>query len=171
MLSQLNKILVPFSKCFSRKKTFFYFVLVIVSFMLLTDDSGITSFVRILFLDPKTYDGLLHFFNSEAYNLSKITEKWVQAILTSPQATLFNGRNVLIGDHTKVSKEGRRMPGMKSHHQESENFGKPSTIFGFQFGMVGVLVGKLKQLNFPTSQFDFSIIWTDSLNCQSNFQI
>ena len=114
--------------------------------MLLTDDSGITSFVRILFLDPKTYDGLLHFFNSDAYDLSKITEKWVQTILTSPQATLFNGRNVLIGDHTKVSKEGRRMPGMKSHHQESENFGKPSTIFGFQFGMVGVLVGKLKQL-------------------------
>ena len=113
--------------------------------MLLTDDSGITSFIRILFLDPKTYDNLLKFFNAQSYSLNKITSQWLSIIESSPQALLFENRGILIGDHTKVAKEGRRMPAVKAHHQESEDLGKPATIYGHHFGMVGILIGRGKQ--------------------------
>jgi galactitol-specific phosphotransferase system IIC component len=48
-------------------------------------------------------------------------------------------RSVLIGDHIKVAKEARYMPGVKKLHQDSENVGKSEYIFGHQFGMIGIL--------------------------------
>ena len=46
---------------------------------------------------------------------------------------------VIVGDHIKVPKEARHMPGVKKLHQDSENVGKAEYIFGHQFGMVGIL--------------------------------
>lgn len=38
------------------------------------------------------------------------------------------------------------MPGVKKHHQESENSGKPEYIYGHELGMIGVLTdGKVMQ--------------------------
>jgi hypothetical protein len=51
---------------------------------------------------------------------------------------------VLVGDGVKQSKEGRRMPGVKKHHQESENSSKAQYIFGQLFGAVGILIGSEK---------------------------
>jgi hypothetical protein len=51
-----------------------------------------------------------------------------------------NGLPVLIGDGVKQSKEGKKMPGVKRLHQESENSGKSEYIFGHMFGAIGVLV-------------------------------
>jgi hypothetical protein len=48
-------------------------------------------------------------------------------------------RSILIGDHIKVGKEARYMPGVKKLHQDSENVGKAEYIFGHQFGMIGIL--------------------------------
>jgi len=45
----------------------------------------------------------------------------------------------VIGDHIKVGKEARYMPGVKKLHQDSENVGKEEYIFGHQFGMIGLL--------------------------------
>ena len=44
------------------------------------------------------------------------------------------------------SKEGRKMPGVKKLHQESENSGKPEYIFGHMFGVVGILAGNMSKL-------------------------
>jgi hypothetical protein len=52
----------------------------------------------------------------------------------------------MIGDGTKKSKEGRRMPCVKKLHQESGNSAKPAYIFGHMFGMVGVLAGSIGKL-------------------------
>ena len=52
-----------------------------------------------------------------------------------------DGMNILIGDGVKQSKEGYYVPGVKKHHQESENSSKPEYIFGHMFGVVGILVG------------------------------
>lgn len=41
----------------------------------------------------------------------------------------------------KQSKEGRRMPGVKKLHQESENSSKGEYIFGHLFGAIGILAG------------------------------
>jgi hypothetical protein len=57
-----------------------------------------------------------------------------------------NNMPVLVGDGTKKSKEGKKMPCVKRLHQESENSAKPSYIFGHMFGMVGVLAGNIGKL-------------------------
>ena len=45
----------------------------------------------------------------------------------------------MFGDHIKVGKEARYMPGVKKLHQDSEKVGKEEYIFGHQFGMIGLL--------------------------------
>jgi hypothetical protein len=47
---------------------------------------------------------------------------------------------VYVGDGIKVSKEGRRMPGVKQLHQESGNVGKPEWIRGHYFSALGLLL-------------------------------
>ena len=46
----------------------------------------------------------------------------------------------------KQPKEGKKMPGVKRLHQESENSSKPEYIFGHMFGAIGVLVGDDEKL-------------------------
>jgi hypothetical protein len=55
----------------------------------------------------------------------------------------FNGRRLMLGDTTKVIKEARKMPGVKTLRQESQNSGKPEYIRGHHFGFVGLLVGSM----------------------------
>ena len=57
-----------------------------------------------------------------------------------------NGMPILIGDGVKQSKEGKKMPGVKRLHQESENSSKSEYIFGHMFGSIGVLVGNVEKL-------------------------
>ena len=54
-----------------------------------------------------------------------------------------DGRCVLLGDHTHVVKDGRRMPGVVSMRETSETQSKPSYFRGQCWGAVGVLVGSL----------------------------
>jgi hypothetical protein len=55
----------------------------------------------------------------------------------------FQGRAVILGDHTYVPKDGRRMPGVLSLHQHSETQSKPSYFRGHCWGAIGVLIGSL----------------------------
>jgi hypothetical protein len=49
-------------------------------------------------------------------------------------------RVILLGDHSKVSKEGLRMPGVQAMYQDSQNSGKPSYIEGHNFGQVSAVI-------------------------------
>jgi len=53
---------------------------------------------------------------------------------------------ILIGDGVKQPKEGKKMPGVKRLHQESENSSKPEFIFGHMFGSIGAVVGDAEKL-------------------------
>ena len=46
-----------------------------------------------------------------------------------------------VGDGIKVGKEGRKMPGVKRLHQESEDVSKPEWIRGHYFNALSILVG------------------------------
>jgi hypothetical protein len=48
---------------------------------------------------------------------------------------------VYVGDGIKVGKEGRKMPGVKRLHQESEDVSKPEWIRGHYFNALSILVG------------------------------
>lgn len=52
---------------------------------------------------------------------------------------------MLLGDHTYVVKDARRMPGVVTLHQDSETQSKPTYVRGHHWGLVGVLVGSLSQ--------------------------
>jgi hypothetical protein len=57
-----------------------------------------------------------------------------------------NGMPILIGDGVKQPKEGKKMPGVKRLHQESEDSSKAEYIFGHMFGVIGILVGSPDKL-------------------------
>ena len=57
-----------------------------------------------------------------------------------PQPLRVNGRYVLVGDGIKVPKRGRKMPGVKLLHQQSESDTKPEYIMGHSLQAVSLLV-------------------------------
>jgi hypothetical protein len=56
------------------------------------------------------------------------------------------GRSVLVGDGIKVAKSGRKMPGVKKPHQESESNTKPEYVFGHSCQAVAVLAQALSSV-------------------------
>jgi hypothetical protein len=63
--------------------------------------------------------------------------------LSQQQTVTVDGRAVLLGDHTMTAKDGRRMPGVVTLHQDSETQSKPSYFRGHFWGAIGLLVGTL----------------------------
>ena len=146
MIVFLDEAIMSFRRCFSRKLAFHWFVIAIMGFIVRGDKLGITSFIRELNLDPKFYVTFLHFFRSSAWNLDTLTRQWIKLVTESVDIQKVDGANILIADGVKQSKEGRKMPGVKKLHQESENSGKPEYIFGHMFGVVGILAGNQSKL-------------------------
>ena len=101
---------------------------------------GVTSIVRTLGLAPACYDRLLDLFHSPALHLEKLTRAWCALVFRFHPAILrVRGRPVLAGDGIKVAKAGRKMPGVKKLHQQSESNTKPEYIFGHSCQAVAVL--------------------------------
>lgn len=117
-----------------------------MGFIVRGDSLGITSIIRELNLDPRFYVTFLHFFRSSAWNLETLTLQWIKLVTESVELQKVDGRNILIADGVKQSKEGRKMPGVKKLHQESENSSKADYIFGHMFGVVGILAGNKSKL-------------------------
>lgn len=93
---------------------------------------GITTIIGCLGLEPRCYEALLHFFRSSAYDLGHMKCTWQKIVLKHIKPVMMDDYIILVGDHIKVSKEARHMPGVKKLHQDSENAGKAEYIFGHQ---------------------------------------
>lgn len=146
MFKLIDRILLEFRICFKREETFTWFVIITIGMLLRTEMKGISTIIGSLCLEPKHYETMLHFFRSKAYDLGRIKSKWQDIVLEHIKPVMMDGYMMLIGDHIKVSKEARYMPGVKKLHQDSENSGKSEYIFGHQHGMLGILVeGKTNQ--------------------------
>jgi hypothetical protein len=108
------------------------------------DLMGVTSIVRALGLLPACYDRLLDFFHSPALDLDKLTRLWRGLVFRAhPGILRVRGKPVLVGDGIKVAKSGRKMPGVKKLHQQSESNTKPEYIFGHSCQAVAVLTQAL----------------------------
>jgi len=146
MLKLIDEILQQFRICFKREETFAWFVIVVVGMLIRTEMKGITAIIGCLSLEPRHYEAMLHFFRSKAFDLENIKSKWQSIVLEHIKPVMMDGYIMLIGDHIKVAKEARHMPGVKKLHQDSENVGKAEYIFGHQHGMIGILAeGKTNQ--------------------------
>jgi len=140
MLEELKSFLLFMRPAFSRRATHCWFVVVFVGFILRTDNFGVSSIIRALFLPPESYTSLLHFFHSSAWDIETTMAIWWQWLVKKNIAHRINNRLVLIGDHTKTPKDGRKIPAVTTLHQDSETGSKPSYFRGHHWGCVGILM-------------------------------
>ena len=140
MIQHLNTILLQFRYCFNRLATWENFVIIIIGFMLRTSNYGITSIISSLMLEPSAYHNILHFFRSSGYSISWLYEKWIKIAEREASFVRVGGRIIMLGDHIKISKEGRHMPYIQLLHQDSENSGKGRCIEGHMFAQVSAVV-------------------------------
>lgn len=127
---------------FSRNSTFLWFAAAVAAACVRPDLRGVTSFVRALGLQQRCYGRLLDFFHSTAVKLPALRTSWTSVALTllKPLLLIVNGRIVLLADGIKAPKTGRKMPGVKKLHQESQNNSKPEYIFGHSCQAIAVVV-------------------------------
>jgi hypothetical protein len=140
MLEELKRFLVFMRPAFSRQATYYWFVMVFAGFILRTDNFGVSSIIRALGLSPESYTCLLHFFHSTAWDVEGMMAIWWQWLVKKNVAHCISDRLVLIGDHTKTPKDGRKMPAVSTLHQDSETGSKPSYFRGHHWGCIGILV-------------------------------
>lgn len=131
----------------ARTRTFLWMSLCLAGMTVRKDLLGVTSIVRALGLEPACYDRLLDFFHSAALDLDKLTCAWCTLLFRlDPGILRVNGRPVLVGDGSKVAQAGRKMPGVKKLHQESESNNKPEYIFGHSCQAVALLTQALSSV-------------------------
>ena len=131
----------------ARTRTFLWMSLCLAGMTTRKDLLGVTSIVRALGLEPACYDRLLDFLHSPALDLDKLTRAWRALVFRlDPGILRVNGRSVLVGDGIKVAKAGRKMPGVKKLHQQSESNNKAEYIFGHSCQAVAVLTQALSSV-------------------------
>ena len=152
MLAYVYHTLHAFRKVFPRHATWLTFCVVVLGFLGSTQIDGVSSLCRFWHLDTPGYLALLHFFRSSAWSLTGLLSCWWTWVLSQQQTVMVEGQVVLIGDHTMTAKDGRRMPGVVTLHQDSATQSKPSYFRGHFWGAIGLLVGTVGEpLCFPLS--------------------
>jgi hypothetical protein len=139
MMGYLEGLLRALRPAFTRQATFAWFVVAFAGAVTRHDVYGVSSIVRALRLAPVCYPALLHFFHSTAWSAERLYRQWETWLIRQPVVEQVAGRVVLLGDHTKQPKDGRRMPGVTTLHQDSETSSKPSFFRGHHWGCLSLL--------------------------------
>lgn len=131
------------SGCFSNAITALWFNVIMASLIMKKDKSSVASLVRGLNLDERCYHSFLNLFKSNSINLNTLIKTYYDWIIKKCNDSIYKINNsiVFFVDGKKVSKEGKKMPGLKSLHQDSENSGKAKFIMGHHFQFIGVVLG------------------------------
>jgi hypothetical protein len=128
----------------TRTRTFLWLVACLVGMTIRIDLAGVSSIVRALGLQEYCYDRLLDFFHSQGLKLDLLTSLWARVVLNfHPEILKLNGRVLLVADGLKVAKSGRKMPGVKRLHQQSDSNTKPEFIMGHSCQALAILAGTL----------------------------
>lgn len=141
LYQRLEYILAQLRPAFTREATFEWFVLLLWGVLLNTQPPAVTSYLNALGLGEGYYHQALHWFHSSAFSVDALCYQWASWLKGHAAAHRLNGQRVYIGDGIKVGKEGRKMPGVKGLHQESEDVSKPEWIRGHYFSALGILMG------------------------------
>ena len=139
MMGYLEGLLRALRPAFTRQATFAWFVVAFAGVVTRQDVYGVSSIIRALSLAPVCYPALLHFFHSTAWSAERLYRQWETWLIRQPVVEQVAGRVVLLGDHTKQPKDGRRMPGVTTLHQDSETSSKPSFFRGHHWGCLSLL--------------------------------
>lgn len=140
MIRYLETLLGAMRPAFSRRASFMWFVVVFAGFVARNDDYGVTSIVRALALAPGCYPSLLNFFHSTAWSAASLRICWWRWLVQQQVGSLEGGRIVILGDHTKTPKDGRKIPAVATLHEDSETASKPSFFRGHHWACLGLFV-------------------------------
>lgn len=144
MLGELERFMTFMRSAFSRTAAYQWFVVAFVGLTMRGDIlGGITSIIRALMLDGKYFNHIRRFFHSSAWSAERLVTVWWRWLTDKKISYRVNGRMVFVADHTKVPKDGRKMPSVTTLHQDSETGSKPSYFRGHHWGCVSV-VEKIK---------------------------
>ncbi len=141
LYQRLESIMVQFRPVFSRQATFAWFVLLLWGILLNDQPPAVTSYVNVLGLEEGYYHQALHWFHSSGFSIEGLCQAWSKWLSGYEEVHRLKGHRVYVGDGIKVAKEGRKMPGVKGLHQESDDVSKPEWIRGHYFSALGVLLG------------------------------
>lgn len=142
----VDTLVQKFRPVFRRQATFAWFVIVFWALMLRLDMAGVTSIIRCMGLHPSEYVNLLNFFHSSAFSVATLCAVWRDIVFSTINPVRLNGLPLYIVDGIKVGKAGRKMPGVKLLHQESEDNNKPEYMMGHYWGAIGVLFGTVRHV-------------------------
>lgn len=123
-------IITTLRPAFSYVQTYRWFLSCVAGMMIRSDNTGVTSLIRALGLKGNYYDRMLDSFHSKAVDRDLLVQLWTQTVIRLGLGHPLQGRWLLIGDGIKVPKEGKKMPAVKSLHQESGSNSKPQFIMG-----------------------------------------
>lgn len=143
MLTYICDGLKFFRSIFSRNDSWILFSMVVLGFILAPEMSGVTSFCRSWGVGETLYKAFLNFFKASSWSISSLLVQWGAYLTIQGVTVSVDGRAVLLGDHTYVLKDGRRMPGVVSLHQQSETQSKPSYFRGHCWAAIGLVVGSM----------------------------
>lgn len=143
LLQYLYQSLASFRQVYPRQRTFVLFCAVLLGFIGVTQMSGVTSLCRWWQLGEPGYHSLLHFFHSAGWTAGSLALHWQSFVLERAPLLRQSGRLVLVGDHLYAIKDGRRMPGVVTLHQDSETQSRPSYFRGHHWGVLGALCGSV----------------------------
>jgi len=126
----------------ARTRTFLWLVVVLAAMTVRADLAGVTSLVRSHWLQARCYPRLLYFFHSPALDLPKLICAWTALVarVFAHRLVRVGDRVVLLADGLKAPKEGKKMPAVKSLHQQSAGNTKPTFIMGHSCQAVSLLV-------------------------------
>jgi hypothetical protein len=144
-LTYVYQMLATFRHLFSRHTPWVLFCVVILGFIGTPHLEALSDMCRFWHMEEADYHRLLHFFHSAAWSLEALVRHWSYLVLSQQVAVTARGRIVLLGDHTAVVKDARRMPGVVTLHQDSETQSKPNYYRGHYWGVIGLLVGSLSE--------------------------
>ncbi len=125
---------------FSRLRSFLWFLTAVAGLTVRPELLGVTSIVRALSLKPVFYDRLLDHFHSASVKPDALGALWTRLVLRLfPAPVRVNGRLVVVGDGIKAAKRGKKMPGVKLLHQQSDS-NKAEYIMGHSLQAICLLV-------------------------------
>ena len=159
------RALAPLRPACSRTATFLWLAAILAALCIRPDLAGVTSLLRALGLRRCCYYSLLHFFHSDALNLETLTRLWCQGLwrLLPRHIVQVGSRPVVLVDGLKRPKEGLKMPGVKSLHQESGCNSKAEFIMGHSIQAVALLVrGAATTLAMPVAaRIHEGVVWSN----------
>lgn len=140
-MAKPSKGIVKLRPAFSREVPFEWFVLLLWGALLSHQPAAVSSYLNGVGLGEAYYGQALHWFHSTAFTMDEVCLRWGRWLSNHSSIKTLKGQRVYAGDGIKVSKEGRKMPGIKGLHQESEDVSKPEWIRGHYFSALSLLLG------------------------------